>query len=65
MATLLAKWGSFGLGNGQFNRPDGIYFEPSEKSIYVADRKNHRIQIFDNEGTFLTKWTLTDSQSGS
>jgi len=47
--------GSAGSGDGQFNFPRGIAID-SAGNLYVADSTNHRIQVFDTSGTFLTKW---------
>ena len=41
--NLLARWGSYGSGDGQFNYPEGIAIA-SDGSVYVADMGNHRIQ---------------------
>jgi uncharacterized protein (TIGR03663 family) len=51
-------------GDGQFQEPWGIAVD-GDGRVYVSDTWNHRIQVFDGEGTFLTKWglygqTLTD-----
>lgn len=43
--TFLAKWGSFGTGNGQFDRPWGVAVDASG-NVYVADSHNYRIQVF-------------------
>jgi len=49
----LWKYGSKGSGNGQFDAPSGVAFDNRNNQIVVADTNNHRIQIFDEEGTFL------------
>jgi len=48
------QWGGSGSGDGQFSSPQGLAIN-SSGSIFVADRSNHRIQKFDNNGTFLSK----------
>jgi DNA-binding beta-propeller fold protein YncE len=48
-------WGSKGSGNGQFSIPYSIGID-SKDNIYVVDRENHRVQKFDENGTFITKW---------
>jgi DNA-binding beta-propeller fold protein YncE len=54
-STLVAKWGSKGSDDGQFNRPGGIVVDASG-NVYVADFENHRVQVFSPEGRFLRKW---------
>ena len=52
---LLLSWGSAGHEPGQFNLPHGIWVL-SDNRVLVADRENHRIQVFDPEGGFLEQW---------
>jgi DNA-binding beta-propeller fold protein YncE len=49
-------WGGKGTGPGQFNVPHSIAVDAKGR-IYVADRSNNRIQIFDPAGKFLNQWT--------
>lgn len=49
-------FGTHGDGDGQFNLPHGVTMD-SNGRIYVADRANSRMQVFDNSGKFLAKWT--------
>jgi DNA-binding beta-propeller fold protein YncE len=49
-------WGGKGGGSGQFNVPHSIAID-SRSRLYVADRSNNRIQIFDQTGKFLNQWT--------
>ena len=53
----VASWGSLGSGPGQFDTPHGIAVSP-EDEIYVADRGNRRIQVFDPDGTYLREFTI-------
>ncbi|HSB06956.1 MAG TPA: hypothetical protein VLK23_17405 [Thermodesulfobacteriota bacterium] len=55
--NLIAKWGDWGTGDGQFDRPGGIALDPSG-NIYVVDRGNLRIQKLDPNGNFISKWGL-------
>ena len=52
--TLLLSWGEPGTGPGQFNLVHSVW-ETGGK-VYVADRENHRIQIFTPEGDYLDEW---------
>ncbi len=48
---LLKSWGSPGAGPGEFNLPHNICCD-EEGWIYVADRENSRVQIFDADGRY-------------
>ena len=57
---FLTKWGSKGDGDGQFSAhtddgPAGAAAD-NQGNVYVNDPGNHRIQKFDSNGKFLTKW---------
>ena len=52
---VLLTWGSKGTGPGQFNEPHGIALDSAGR-VFVADRVNARIQIFDQDGKFLAEW---------
>jgi len=47
--------GPLSLGDEQFFSPTGIAIDPSG-NVYVADSQNNRIQKFDSNGVFLSKW---------
>jgi DNA-binding beta-propeller fold protein YncE len=51
---LLREWGKFGTGDGEFDLPGGIAIRDGR--VYVADQCNRRIQVFDTQGKFVTKW---------
>lgn len=46
------QWGKFGAGRGEFNLPHAIQID-EDGTIYVADRENGRIEIFDIHGKYL------------
>jgi hypothetical protein len=52
---LLQSWGEPGNGPGQFNLPHGIWVT-GDGRVFVTDRENDRIQIFNLEGKFLDQW---------
>jgi len=60
---LIKTWGAPGNGSGQFNVPHALAFD-SKGRLFVADRQNHRIQIFDQEGQFLEEWKQFSRISG-
>jgi DNA-binding beta-propeller fold protein YncE len=53
----LASWGEPGNQPGQFNTPHSIAAD-AQNNIYVADRGNRRIQVFDTDGKFLRQFTI-------
>jgi hypothetical protein len=53
----LKSWGSHGADPGQFNTPHSIVADAMDR-IYVADRGNRRIQVFDTEGKLLRIITI-------
>jgi hypothetical protein len=54
---FIASWGRpGGDGPGAFFSPHCLWVD-HEGLIYVCDRKNNRIQIFDPEGEFVAQWT--------
>ena len=52
----LLEWGKKGDKEGEFNIPHGISLD-SNGNVYVADRENNRIQVFDSNGKFLKQFT--------
>ena len=43
---------------GYFNNVHGVAVDPGTREVYVNDRDNRRIQVFDENGKFLRMWTL-------
>jgi DNA-binding beta-propeller fold protein YncE len=56
--------GSNQIGDGQFYRPKGITINPKSDEVYVVDKVNDRIQKFDSNGTFLSKWGSSGTGDG-
>jgi DNA-binding beta-propeller fold protein YncE len=52
---LIKSWGEPGSDPGQFNIVHNIATD-ADGWVYVADRENHRIQVFDGEGKYETQW---------
>jgi len=52
---FVKAWGKMGEAPGQFNLPHNIVVD-SKGKLYVADRNNGRVQIFDQAGKFLGQW---------
>ena len=48
----IKSWGEPGTGPGQFNTPHSIAIDDAD-NVYVADRGNGRIQVFDKDGKYL------------
>ena len=57
---VLSNWGSKGSGDGQFNDPTSVAVDSTSGKVYVADPTNKRIQVFDQNGKFLTKWIMPE-----
>ena len=53
----LKSWGERGTGPGQFHTPHSIAVD-ANGLVYVADRSNRRIQVFDGEGAFQRQFTI-------
>ena len=49
---LIKSWGKPGTGPGEFNLPHNICCDEVGQ-VYVADRENHRIQVFDGDSNYL------------
>jgi DNA-binding beta-propeller fold protein YncE len=52
---LLFSWGEPGTDPGQFNIVHNIVTD-SDGWVYVADRENHRVQVFDGNGKYEAQW---------
>src|SRR2546421_3413922 len=56
----LSVWGSKGNGDSKFDDPTSVAVDPTTNKVYVADPRNKRIQVFDANGKFLTKWEMPE-----
>ena len=50
--TFIKEWGQIGVRHGEFRTPHALVFD-SQGRLWVADRGNHRLEIFDQEGNYL------------
>jgi len=53
---FVKSWGRKGSAPGDFDEPHDIFVGGSRGRVYIADRKNNRIQVFDQNGTFVAAW---------
>jgi sugar lactone lactonase YvrE len=60
---LIKSWGKLGTGPGEFDQPHALAFD-SKGRLLVGDRNNNRIQIFDQDGTFLAEMRQFSRPSG-
>ena len=60
---FIKAWGKTGYGPGEFRTAHCIAMDKRGR-LFVCDRGNARIQIFDQEGTYLTRWTQFGMPSG-
>ena len=54
------KWGSRGVDEGECQGPSGIAVGSTgifgEEEVYIADRFNHRVQVFSKDGKYVRQW---------
>ena len=60
---FIKSWGTWGFGNSEFRGPHSLAMD-SQGRLFVADRGNRRIQIFDQEGKHLATWYQFSRISG-
>jgi len=53
---FLLAWGKKGTGEGEFNTPHAVRLD-SKGNLYVGDRENDRVQVFDQNGKLLNVWS--------
>ena len=59
----ITAWGKKGDGDGEFNLPHSVAVD-GQGRVYVGDRENYRVQVFDANGKFLTQWNHVGSPWG-
>jgi hypothetical protein len=60
---FIKSWGGIGVRHGEFRIPHALAFD-SRGRLWVADRGNHRIEIFDQNGTYLESRYVFGRSSG-
>ncbi len=60
---LIKEWGTYGAGDGQLNQPHALAFD-SKGRLFVGDRGNNQVVIFDQNGTFIARWPQFSRPSG-
>jgi hypothetical protein len=60
---FLLQWGKAGKGYSEFSNPHALALDAKGR-LYVADRANNRIQIFSQDGKFITEWRQFGRPSG-
>lgn len=53
---FIKTWGKYGSGPGEFVLPHAIVYD-SKGRLYVADRNSGRVQIFNQDGSFIDQWS--------
>jgi len=61
--SFIKQWGQIGVRHGEFRTPHAIEFD-SRGRLWVADRGNHRLEIFDQEGNYLESRYMFSRISG-
>jgi DNA-binding beta-propeller fold protein YncE len=57
------EWGTTGSGPGQFSTPHDIVID-SRGQVFIGDRGNSRVQVFQADGTFIKEWKNFGRPSG-
>ena len=60
---IMRQFGKRGTGPGEFNQPHALAFD-SQGRLFVGDRSNNRVQIFDQDGKFIADWPQFSRPSG-
>ncbi|MBC54613.1 MAG: hypothetical protein CMQ34_12345 [Gammaproteobacteria bacterium] len=61
--TFIRQWGQIGVRHGEFRTPHAVDFD-SQGRLWVADRGNHRLEIFDQDGNYLASRYMFSRVSG-
>jgi len=61
--SYIKEWGRKGSAPGELDGAHGLAFD-SRGRLFVADRENNRVQIFDQDGNYIDAWTQFGTPSG-
>ena len=61
--TRIKEWGQIGVRHGEFRTPHALAFDPNGR-LWVVDRGNHRIEIFDQQGNYIESRYMYGRTSG-
>ena len=61
--TFIKTWGKKGSGPGELDIPHTIAMDSAGR-LFVGDRQNNRIQIFDQDGKYIDQWAQFSRPSG-
>ena len=56
------SFGGLGSGDGQLNKPQGI--TTNSTHVFIADTRNHRVQVFDHDGNYVSQFGSTGNGAG-
>jgi DNA-binding beta-propeller fold protein YncE len=59
---FLLEFGKRGTGPGEFGMPHNVAVDAQER-VYISDRDNGRVEVFDSNGKFLKEWAGTGGAS--
>ncbi len=60
---FLRAWGKKGSAPGEFNVPHAVVIDSADR-VYIADRDNRRIQVFNTNGDYITEFTGFEGPQG-
>jgi len=60
---FIKAWGKKGSGPGEFDTPHGLAMDSAGR-LFVADRSNSRVQVFNQDGGFIAEWRQFGRPSG-
>jgi sugar lactone lactonase YvrE len=61
--TIIKRWGQLGTGPGDFDQPHALAID-SQGRLFVGDRNNNRVQVFDQDGKFIQEFRQFSRPSG-